>query len=130
MAEPCLEVRPLLGPPGGPVNPLGAVRPTPPCGEEHSDLCRSDMLCVLISPSCALSSSVDAASLLSQPPDPERPSGPGSGAPFPGVGPSCHGHCGALLLHCRAAGRVRAMAQSLVFLCLLNLVLIRERGGF
>ena len=45
-----------------------------------------------------------------------------------GVGPSCYGHCGALLLHCRAAGRVRAMAQSLVFLCLLNLVLIRERG--
>ena len=42
------------------------------------------MLCVLISPSCALSSSVDAASLLSQPPHPERPSGPGSDAPFPG----------------------------------------------
>lgn len=41
------------------------------------------MLCVLISPSCALSSSVDATSLLSQPPHPgRRPSGPGSGAPF------------------------------------------------
>lgn len=53
-----------------------------------------------------------------------------------GVGPSCHGREGALLLRGRAAGRVGATSTKpyagagQAFLCLLNLVLIKEKTRY
>lgn len=122
---------PLPGHPGRPVD-FFAVPPTPSFGREHPVLCKGLMFCTCISPFRVLSSSADAAALISQRcpphPTPKRWSGPGSG-----VGPPRGGHSGALLLRCRAAGRVGAgstkpgAGTGLGLLCLLNLILIREK---